>query len=286
MFEQLPALCQLAVNMSRPVSRGQHALINLSGSTVSSSRTTSRTYLPIPHRESSSSRSSLHLPHSLSVAAQSPEAELLKEEAAELADLFRLVDKDGGGTISMDEFLELLQSMSVRPSIHEMQLLYDEIDENGNGAIEMDEFMNFMDDSRIGNKVSRDDVIAAFAMFEGYADGESLREECVRREDVIAAVMEYASDHIHVGRTERTTVTEDRRERSAGGGLPARKNDASRAATATSSSNRAVVSDDEKRRVVHGLLNGLPWDRDGYLDYRQFVVDNTKERTVVTTDEL
>ena len=212
---------------------------------------------------------------------------MLKEEAAELADLFRLVDKDGGGTISMDEFLELLQSMSVRPSIHEMQLLYDEIDENSNGAIEMDEFMAFMDDSRMGNKVSRDELFSAFAMFEAFAattsngsSGSSTeqaaayhRDDHVRREDVMAAVMEYASDHIHVGRTERSTVTEDRRERAhaaVGGGGRSH----GRAAVSSSVS----VSEDEKRRVVEGLLDGLPWSRDGYLDYRQFVLDNTKER--------
>ena len=227
----------------------------------------------------------------------------MKEEAAELADLFRLVDKDGGGTISMDEFLELLQSMSVRPSIHEMQLLYDEIDENGNGAIEMDEFMAFMDDSRMGNKMSRDELFSAFAMFESYADSNSSsghsgqgsggggghRDEHIRREDVMAAVMEYASDHIHVGRTERSTVTEDRRERAAGTATVS-KGDAGRAAAmssnnSSSSSGSVIVSDDEKRRVVEGLLDGLPWSRDGYLDYRQFVLDNTKERNVQSIDQ-
>ena len=221
---------------------------------------------------------------------------MLKEEAAELADLFRLVDKDGGGTISMDEFLELLQSMSVRPSIHEMQLLYEEIDGNGNGAIEMDEFMAFMDDSRISNKCGRDELLAAFAMFEDYAAHSAStttstaattaqsthRDEHVRREDVMAAVMEYASDHIHVGRTERATVTEDRRERDAGGGglKPSSKatKQTAHSAAAAAAGTGVVLSAEERRRVVEGLLDGLPWGRDGYLDYHQFVLDNTKER--------
>ena len=264
---------------------------------VSAHRTTTPSlslHMHTTHSHPLSPLSSASPPFSVSPhLPQSPEAELLKEEAAELADLFRLVDKDGGGTISMDEFLELLQSMSVRPSIHEMQLLYEEIDENGNGAIEMNEFMAFMDDSRMGNKMARDELFSAFAMFEAYAsDGSTQRDEHVRREDVMAAVMEYASEHIHVGRTERSTVTEDRRERAVGGGAPANKAEAGRSAavvyssssSGSSGSGSVVVNDDEKRRVVAGLLDGLPWGRDGYLDYRQFVLDNTKERTVQPTD--
>ena len=208
-------------------------------------------------------------------------------------DLFRLVDKDGGGTISMDEFLELLQSMSVRPSIHEMQLLYEEIDENGNGSIELGEFMAFMDDSRMGNKVGRDELFNAFAMFEGFAgsgadssttggNGSGTaqhKDNHVRSEDVMAAIMEYASDHIHVGRTERTTVTEDRRERAAKDGSGnSSSNSNSRASVVVRGSGGSGVSDVERRGVVDGLLRELPWSSDGYLNYRQFVVDNTKER--------
>jgi hypothetical protein len=44
------------------------------------------------------------------------EEQLGREEANELQELFRLVDKDGGGSISQMEFSELLHSMAVRPS--------------------------------------------------------------------------------------------------------------------------------------------------------------------------
>lgn len=87
--------------MSRPISRGQHTLVNLA-------------------------------------MAESPEAELIKEEKAELCELFKIVDRDGGGTISIDEFLELLLSMSVKPTAQQISLLFQQIDLDHSGTIELD----------------------------------------------------------------------------------------------------------------------------------------------------
>ena len=86
---------------------------------------------------------------------------MLKEEQAELAELFRLVDRDGGGTVSMDEFLELLHSIAVKPTPHEIQLLFNELDDNHNGVVEIQEFMDFMQDTSI-KQMKREDLVQAF----------------------------------------------------------------------------------------------------------------------------
>ena len=86
---------------------------------------------------------------------------MLKEETAELAELFRLVDRENTGALSMQELLELLLQMSVKPTPAEMALLFSEMDTNHNGKIEMDEFMAFIHDSNI-KQMDRKDIVQAF----------------------------------------------------------------------------------------------------------------------------
>ena len=61
------------------------------------------------------------------------EEKLGREEAHELHELFKLVDRDGGGSISHEEFIELLSTMSVRPTPEEMELMYKELDQDEDG---------------------------------------------------------------------------------------------------------------------------------------------------------
>ena len=71
------------------------------------------------------------------------------------------MDRDGGGTVSLDEFLELLHSIAVKPTPHEIALLFNEIDDNHNGVVEIDEFMDFMQDTAI-KQMKREDLVQAF----------------------------------------------------------------------------------------------------------------------------
>ena len=87
--------------------------------------------------------------------------QLNAEELAELHELFRLIDSDGNAEIDKDEMVELLHSMSVRPSEAEINILFDELDWTKDGRITMDEFVTLMTEGAI-HSVSREDVISAF----------------------------------------------------------------------------------------------------------------------------
>ena len=241
--------------MSRPASRNQHSLVDPTTADVSAPP---RPYLPTsPHPPAIAHPLSLLLSplSALLPPAQSPEALLLREETEELAELFRLVDRDGGGTISMDEFLELLHSMSVKPTPHEMTLLFNEIDGDRNGLIELSEFMAFMQDTSI-KQINPQDVVAAFAMFEGFAQPSTPGR--IAMADLVAAVGQYAPDAIAMQRSERHSVMErfDRQGR--------RRSE--------------VVKEEvgeEQRRALLALLSAIAWDADGCVDYAEFVRRNT-----------
>lgn len=56
--------------------------------------------------------------------------------------MFNLQDKDGGGTISLEEFKENLVGKQI--SEEDWNEMVAEIDEDGNGEVDFDEFKNMM----------------------------------------------------------------------------------------------------------------------------------------------
>ena len=65
-----------------------------------------------------------------------------KEELAEFREIFDLVDKDKGGSISRDELGELMDTLGIRASKEEIDLMINEIDEDNNGEIDFEEFVS------------------------------------------------------------------------------------------------------------------------------------------------
>jgi len=72
------------------------------------------------------------------------ESSLGRDATHELRELFRVVDKDGGGSITQEEFIELLHSLNVRPSALMMEAIYGELDSDNDGVVKYDEFLKFM----------------------------------------------------------------------------------------------------------------------------------------------
>lgn len=89
-------------------------------------------------------------------ALRALEEKVGKEEATELNELYKLVDKDDSNTISQDEFIELLHTMSVRPSPMEMDIMFGELDIDGSGDIEYVEFLKFMTQPALNSQVGKD----------------------------------------------------------------------------------------------------------------------------------
>ena len=55
---------------------------------------------------------------------------LTPEELAEFREIFNLVDKDGGGTISKEELGELMETLGIDATPEEIDLMIAEIDED------------------------------------------------------------------------------------------------------------------------------------------------------------
>ena len=72
----------------------------------------------------------------------------LPEAKARLKILANLYDKDGNGTIDLDEFSQMLADFGLRELHHEdVKGLFDMFDDDGSGGIDYNEFSRFLTDS-------------------------------------------------------------------------------------------------------------------------------------------
>ena len=61
--------------------------------------------------------------------------QLSEEEIAEFREIFNLVDKDGGGSITKEELGELLDTLGIDATPEDIDAMIAEIDQDGNGDI-------------------------------------------------------------------------------------------------------------------------------------------------------
>eukprot|EP00949_MAST-11_sp_MAST-11-sp1_P001770 g1770.t1 len=78
-----------------------------------------------------------------SVSKKAP-FKLSEEQILEFKEAFRLFDKDGGGSIDVDELKEAMEALGQSPDDEELQSMVDEVDEDGSGEIEFEEFLVLM----------------------------------------------------------------------------------------------------------------------------------------------
>ena len=93
---------------------------------------------------------------------------LSHEDMAELREIFSLVDKDGGGTISKMELGELLMTLGIRATNDDLDLMIREVDIDGSGEIDFGEFIQVMQ-RRVNVPYTAADVRAAFKVFDNGA---------------------------------------------------------------------------------------------------------------------
>jgi calmodulin len=124
---------------------------------------------------------------------------LTPAETAELKEIFGLVDKDGGGTISKSELAELMLTLGIRASGEELDIMMKEVDIDGSGEIDFAEFVQVMQ-RRVSVPYTSADLKAAFKVFEnGCPSGY------VKVQDLITALLTYGA-----GISEDEKLTEDR----------------------------------------------------------------------------
>ena len=72
------------------------------------------------------------------------------EEIAEYMESFRIIDKDGDGTISVKELSTMLHQLGLQPTEDEVQKMFNDVDTDGNGTIDFDEFLAMMEKTKQG----------------------------------------------------------------------------------------------------------------------------------------
>ena len=81
---------------------------------------------------------------------------LSNEELAEFREIFNLVDRDGGGTITKEELGELMDTLGIDATPEEIDLMIHEIDQDNNGEIDFEEFKKLMSKSKFGLRDQND----------------------------------------------------------------------------------------------------------------------------------
>ena len=64
------------------------------------------------------------------------------DELAEFREIFKLVDRDGSGTITKEELAELMETLGIDATQEEVDMMISEIDTDDNGSIDFDEFVD------------------------------------------------------------------------------------------------------------------------------------------------
>ena len=89
---------------------------------------------------------------------------LSQSELSEFREIFNLVDKDQGGSISSMELAELMSTLGINASTEEISAMVAEIDTDGNGDVDFDEFVAVMS-RKVNADYTNKDIKRAFRTF-------------------------------------------------------------------------------------------------------------------------
>ena len=129
------------------------------------------------------------------------------EELAEYREIFNLVDRDGSGSISMEEFKQLMDALGIRTSSEELESIITEIDADCSGEIDFTEFVAVMS-RRATPDYSSVEIIRAFKVFE---TGD-LPSGFVKIDDLMEALTTYGQNTLSEKRAREllTQLDQDR----------------------------------------------------------------------------
>merc|ERR1712226_833182 len=91
--------------------------------------------------------------------------ELTEEQIAEFEEHFSIFDKDGSGTITIEELGTVMRSLGQNPTEKELQDMINEVDGDGNGIVNFPEFLTMMARKAEGGD-AQDELIEAFRKFD------------------------------------------------------------------------------------------------------------------------
>ena len=90
--------------------------------------------------------------------------ELSEEQIAEFKEAFKLFDKDGDGTITIEELGTVMKSLGQNPTEQELRDMIKDVDDDGSGEIEFEEFLKLMA-SKMKETDPEEEIHDAFKVF-------------------------------------------------------------------------------------------------------------------------
>ncbi|XP_019180326.1 PREDICTED: calmodulin-like protein 8 [Ipomoea nil] len=103
---------------------------------------------------------------------------LNEDQIMEFQEAFSLFDKDGDGSITVEELATVIRSLDKNPTEEELQEMMNDVDTGSNGAIEFKEFLNALS-KRMEDTDSEEELKEAFKVFDkdqnGYISANELR---------------------------------------------------------------------------------------------------------------
>ncbi|GIL62118.1 hypothetical protein Vafri_16396 [Volvox africanus] len=114
--------------------------------------------------------------------------ELSAQEIADLKEVFDLMDKDKGGTLSVEEVKNLMDMLGMKVKQEDLDQMISEIDHSGDGQIDFQEFLQVMAKPQ-DLPYKKSDVMRAFRLF---ADRDA-PPGCISPEALERALIQYCN---------------------------------------------------------------------------------------------
>merc|ERR1719310_404277 len=96
---------------------------------------------------------------------------LTEDQIEEFREAFSLFDKDGDGTITIEELGIVMRSLGRKPTREELEAMIAEVDDDASGRIEFKEFLSLMA-AKLHEQDSVEEMREAFMVFDRDKSGK------------------------------------------------------------------------------------------------------------------
>lgn len=100
-----------------------------------------------------------------------PKFELSAEQRADIKEAFDLFDTEGTGKIETKELKVAMRALGFEPKKEEIKKMVAEIDKDGTGTLSFEEFLNLMT-TKMAEKDTKEEIMKAFRLFDDDETGK------------------------------------------------------------------------------------------------------------------